>query len=144
MRESNKKRTRRSKWEETKLSHFSDKTVTSLGRRLEKQYGIDHRKEKHVTREEGCTSSENENCDSKIERSEASCKVENQKSENAQALNKIHVTWASQFNSKNKILKLIIFLSFLEKYFILRQHALWRTLNLLLNFLQVTLYTILM
>ena len=42
-----------------------------------------------MTREEGCTFSESENCDSKIEKSEASCKVEIQKSENAQALNKI-------------------------------------------------------
>ena len=53
---------------------FSDKTVTSLGRKLEKQYGIDHRKVKHMTREERCTSSENENCDNKIEKSEASLK----------------------------------------------------------------------
>ena len=42
-----------------------------------------------MTREEGCTSSECENCNSKIERSEASFKVQNQKSENAQALNKV-------------------------------------------------------
>ena len=42
-----------------------------------------------MTREEGCTSSESENCDSEIEKSEASLKVENQKSENAQPLNKI-------------------------------------------------------
>ena len=41
-----------------------------------------------MTREEGCTSSESENCGSKIEKSETSFKVENQKSENAQALNK--------------------------------------------------------
>ena len=41
-----------------------------------------------MTREEECTSSETENCGSKIEKSEASFKVENQKSENAQALNK--------------------------------------------------------
>ena len=46
---------------------FSDKTVTSLERKYEKQYGIDHRKEKHLTREEGRTSSESENCDSEIE-----------------------------------------------------------------------------
>ena len=68
---------------------FPDKTVTSLGRKLEKQYGIDHRKEKHMTWEEGCTSSESENCGSKIEKSQESFKVENQKSENALALNKI-------------------------------------------------------
>ena len=36
-----------------------------------------------MTREEGCTSTESENCDIKIEKSEASFKVENQKSENA-------------------------------------------------------------
>ena len=42
-----------------------------------------------MTREEGCTFSESENCDSKIEKSEASFKVENQKSENLQALNEI-------------------------------------------------------
>ena len=56
---------------------------------MEKQYGIDHRKEKHMTKEEGWTSSESENCGSKIEKSEVSSKVENQKFENAQALNKI-------------------------------------------------------
>ena len=60
------KRTRSSMWEEIKSSQFSDKTVTSLGRKLEKQYGIDHRNEKHMTREEGCIFSESENCDSKI------------------------------------------------------------------------------
>ena len=32
-----------------------------------------------MTREEGCTSSESENCDSEIEKSEASLKVENQR-----------------------------------------------------------------
>ena len=35
-----------------------------------------------MTKEEVCTSSENESCDSKIEKSEASFKVECQKSEN--------------------------------------------------------------
>ena len=50
---------------------------------------VDHRKEKHMTWEEGCTSSESENCGSKIEKSQESFKVENQKSENALALNKI-------------------------------------------------------
>ena len=39
MRESKKKRTRRSKRKEIKSSQFSDKTVTSIGRKLEKQYG---------------------------------------------------------------------------------------------------------
>ena len=63
--------------------------MTSLGRKLEKQYGIDHIKEKHMTREEGCTYSESENCGSKLEKSEASFKVKNHTSENAQALNKI-------------------------------------------------------
>ena len=61
---------------------FSDKRVTSLGRKLAKQYGIDHKKEKHMKREEGWTSIESENYDNKIENSEASFKVENQKSEN--------------------------------------------------------------
>ena len=42
-----------------------------------------------TTTEEGYTSSENENCDNEIEKSEASFKVENQKSENTQPLNKI-------------------------------------------------------
>ena len=87
MRESKKKWTRRSKWEESSQAIFSDKRVTSLGRKLEKQYGFDHRKEKHMTWEEGCTSSESENCGSKIEKSQESFKVENQKSENARALN---------------------------------------------------------
>ena len=45
--------------------------------------------EKHLTRKEGCTSSESENCASEIEKSGASFKVENHKSENAQPLNKI-------------------------------------------------------
>ena len=63
--------------------------MTSLGRKLEKQYGIDHRKEKHITREEGRTYSETENCDSEIGEAEAFFKVENQKSENAQPLNEI-------------------------------------------------------
>ena len=56
---------------------------------MDKQYGVDHREEKHATREEGYTSSESENCDIKIEKSEASCKIENHKSENTQTLNKI-------------------------------------------------------
>ena len=103
---------------------FSDKTVTSLGRKLEKQYGIHNRKEKHMTREEGWTYSESENCGSKIEKSEASFKVGNQKSENAQTLNKISRYVMNQFDSKNEILKLIIFLSFLAKYFILKEHSL--------------------
>ena len=34
---------------------FSDKTMSSLGRSLEKQYRTEHRKEKYMTREEGCT-----------------------------------------------------------------------------------------
>ena len=34
---------------------FSDKTMSSLGRSLEKQYRTDHRKEKYMTKEEGCT-----------------------------------------------------------------------------------------
>ena len=68
---------------------FSDKTVTLSERRLEKQYGIDHGKKKHMAREEGSTSSESENCYSRIEKSEASFKVENHKYDNAQALNKI-------------------------------------------------------
>ena len=41
-----------------KKSCQSDNTVTSLERKLEKQYGIDHRQEKNMTKEEGCTSSE--------------------------------------------------------------------------------------
>ena len=40
---------------------FSDKIVSSLGRKLEKQYSIDYGQEKHMTREEGCTFSESEN-----------------------------------------------------------------------------------
>ena len=56
---------------------FSDKTMTSLERKWEKQYGIDHREEKHLTKEEGRTCSESENCDSEIEQSEAPFKVEN-------------------------------------------------------------------
>ena len=68
---------------------FSDKTMTLLGKKLEKQYGIDHRKVKHMAKEEGCTSSQSKNCDSKIEKSEAYFKEENQKFENAEALNKI-------------------------------------------------------
>ena len=42
-----------------------------------------------MTREKKCTSTESENCNSKIEKSEASFEVENQKPKNAQALNKI-------------------------------------------------------
>ena len=53
--------------------------MTSLERKWEKQYGIDHRKEKHLTKEEGRTCSESENCDSEIEQSEAPFKVENHK-----------------------------------------------------------------
>ena len=63
--------------------------MTSLRGKLEKQHGDDRRKEKHMTQEEGCTSTESENCDSKIDNSEASFKVENQKSENPQVLNEI-------------------------------------------------------
>ena len=40
---------------------FSDKIVSSLGRKLEKQDSIDYGQEKHMTREEGCTFSESEN-----------------------------------------------------------------------------------
>ena len=60
--------------------------MTSLERKWVKQYEIDHRKEKHLTRKEGRTSSEGKNCDSEIEKSEASLEVENHKSENAQPL----------------------------------------------------------
>ena len=62
--------------------------MSSLGRKFEKRYGIDHRKEKHMIREKGCTSSESDNCHSDIEESEVCFKVENQRSENAQPLNK--------------------------------------------------------
>ena len=67
---------------------FSDKTVTSLERKWKKQYGIDHRKEKHLTREEGRPSWGSENCDSETEQSEAHFEVENHKFENEQPLNK--------------------------------------------------------
>ena len=76
-----------------------------------------------MTREEGCTSSESEKCDNEIEKSEASLKLENQKSENAQPLNKISQD-LNQLIQFKEILKLIILLSFLGKYFILMQHAL--------------------
>ena len=48
---------------------FSDKIVSSLGRKLEKQHSIDHGKEKHMTRGEGCTFSESGNSHSDIKKS---------------------------------------------------------------------------
>ena len=56
-----------------------------------------------MTREEGSTSSESENCDNKIEKSEASFKEESQKFENAQGLNKIsrYLNQPIQFKEEN-------------------------------------------
>ena len=68
---------------------FSEKTVTSKDKKFEKKYGFDHRKEKHITRDEIRSSSYSENCDSEIEKSEVSFKVENKKSDNAESANSI-------------------------------------------------------
>ena len=73
--------------------------MTLLGRKLERQYGMVLITE--TTTEEGYTSSENENCDNEIEKSEASFKVENQKSENTQPLNKISPNQPIQFKEGN-------------------------------------------
>ena len=91
--------------------------MTSLERKLEKQNSIDHRKEKHTTREKGCTSSDSENCDSKTEKSEASCKVENLKSKNAQALNKTSrdLNQPIQFKEGNTEVDSIIYHSDINK-----------------------------
>ena len=115
---------------------FFDITVISLCWKLETQYGIDHRNEKHMTWEIGCTSSKSENCDSKLEKSEASFKVGNQKFENAQALNRIlsNLNLPIQFKEGNTEVDNLLYST---------QHALYRTLNPLLNFLQVASYTIL-
>ena len=96
---------------------FSGETATSLGRKLEKQYGVDHRKQKHMTREEGRTSPGSENCDSEIEKSEASFKVENQKSENAQPLNKILPDLSQPIHYKEGDTEVDNFAQFIGKVF---------------------------
>ena len=96
---------------------FSGETATSLGRKLEKQYGVDHRKQNHMTREEGRTSPGSENCDSEIEKSEASFKVENQKSENAQPLNKILPDLSQPIHYKEGDTEVDNFAQFIGKVF---------------------------
>lgn len=68
-----------------------------------------------MTREEGCTSSDSENCDSKIKKSEASCKVENQKSEKAQVLNKTSRDLNQPIQFKEGNTEVDKFSQFLEK-----------------------------
>ena len=65
-----------------------------------------------------------ENCGSKVEKSGASFEVENEKSENTQALNKISSNLNQPIQLKEGNAEVNNLLSFLGKYFILRQHAL--------------------
>ena len=68
-----------------------------------------------MTREEGYTSSESENFDSKIEKSDASFKEERQKFDNAQALNKISRNLNQPILFKERNTEVVNFTQFLGK-----------------------------
>ena len=118
--------------------------MTSLERKWEKQYGIDHRKEKHLTKEDGSTCSESENCDSEIEHSEAPFKVENHKSENAHPLNKNlsdlnqliqYKEWYTEFDNFTQFLGKVLY-SYTTCALILMQHSEVRAKFRIPNWLQ--------